>query len=177
MLVSCQEAPSSQPQPADSVAIDLKTKGKTAKELLCKRWRLTDRLYNNPYPYTAKDTFGITFYEDDTFVFRIDPEWYLDSLWMNDKNKNLIIRGKWKFLSLPTYPPSNPNPSKQICEKEPCIDMPILLETNIDNVNRIQRIFNAPNGHTSVRYLSKDTLCIINPSAMLPPIVFNLVKN
>jgi hypothetical protein len=34
LLVSCQEAPSSQPQPADSVAIDLKTKGKTAKELL-----------------------------------------------------------------------------------------------------------------------------------------------
>ncbi len=171
LLVSCQEVPSSQPKP-------IATKGKTAKELLCKRWRLTDRIYNNPYPYTAKDTFGITFYEDDTFVFRTDPAWYLyeDSLSIKGKEESLVIRGKWKFLSLPTYPPPNPNPSQQICEKEPCVAMPILLETSInsDASRKLSRLFNISSGNVFIHYLTKDTLCIASTSAVLPPIVLRL---
>jgi hypothetical protein len=63
----------------ENLAAQNKPKQKTVKEVLCREWKLVDRVSNNPYPYNEKDTFGINFYSDHTFIFRTDPEWYLSN--------------------------------------------------------------------------------------------------
>jgi hypothetical protein len=76
----------------EEVAAQGKLKGKTVKEMLCREWKLKSRSFSAP-DYLETDTFGITFYKDYTFVFKIDPAWNLGLT-------PTILTGKWEFLNL-----------------------------------------------------------------------------
>ncbi len=70
----------------ENLAAQNKPKQKTLKEALCREWHL-DVVSRTNY-YTQKDTFGITFYPNHTFIFRIDPK----------IQKGVgYIKGTWKF--------------------------------------------------------------------------------
>jgi hypothetical protein len=156
-----------------------KPKPKTVKEMLCREWKLTRRFYPISFAYTAKDTFGITFYDNHTFEFKTDPAWYLyeDSLSALGNEEMLVIRGKWKLLYISNlYPPMPKNSEEYTCKDECNQIFPILLETNTTKnpAKNLSRLFNDYNGQVAIQYLSFDSLNINVQSAGFYPLSLKL---
>jgi hypothetical protein len=68
----------------EEVAAQGKQKGKTVKEVLCKKWHLEG--YFKDFRYSVNDTFSIEFYSNNTFVFYTDPKM---------QNGVSLIKGTW----------------------------------------------------------------------------------
>ena len=121
LLVSCQEAPSSQPQPNYPTVVDV---------LCAKLWKMTR--YSTPsflgrdsiYFNIRRDSAAIRFHKDHSFSFYTVPRWNAS------KNSN-IIEGRWEFQDI--------NEEKQVCDgiNEQCLSgyYSIILHTDVKKLN------------------------------------------
>ena len=126
---------------------------KTIKEALCREWHL-DNLHLIK-TYTEKDTFGIIFYPDHTFILRIDPK----------IQKVTYIKGTWKFR--------NDWDENAFCYKEDPLDknigictrsteLQLLSDGYVENMGYCYEMFKIGQ-YSEIQYLSNDELSLKPP--------------
>jgi hypothetical protein len=131
-----------------------KPKGQTVKEVLCREWKLLRSYWAAP-DYLETDTFGITFYNDNTFIFKTDPEWNLGT-------NPLLLKGKWEFLDIPYV--HSKQQLHDICPDGVCMTghYRIALWATLAKTptTHYPKLFNSNTGHVAITSLSDKDLTI-----------------
>jgi hypothetical protein len=120
---------------------------KTIKEALCREWHL-DNLHLIK-TYTKKDTFGIIFYPNHTFILRIDPK----------IQKVTYIKGTWKFRKIWE--------EDYICDATDGIctystELQLLSDGYVENMGYCYEMFKIGQ-YSKIQYLSNDELSLKPP--------------
>jgi hypothetical protein len=137
----------------EEVAAQGKQKAKTVKEMLCREWKM---ISDFPAPdYLETDTFGITFYNDNTFIFKTDPAWELGV-------NPMVLKGKWDFLEIPYL--SSKQRLYDICPNNVCTTghYRIVLHATLGTYPKVRYrlLFNSNSGHVAITSLSDKELNI-----------------
>jgi hypothetical protein len=135
----------------ENLAAQNKPKQKTVKEALCREWHL-DKMQNTDI-YTQKDTFGITFYPNHTFILRIDPK----------KQKGVsYIKGTWKFKNAWEEDYICDSSDDNICTRS--TELQLLSDTYIENSGYCLYMFQKDR-YSKIGYLNDKELWLKPPLA------------
>ena len=135
----------------ENLAAQNKPKQKTTKEALCREWHL-DKMQNTDI-YTKKDTFGITFYPNYTFILRIDPKKQLGVSY---------IKGTWKFRNLWEEDYICDNSNNSICTRS--AELQLLSDRYIENSDYCIYMFQKDK-YSKIIYLNDSILWLKPPLA------------